>query len=166
MRRTKSGDLLIEIKGDSEQVEAVRAEVSRSAGEDIEVRTLQQKALLEIRDLDQWASQEEVIEAGVMASGANRDAVRMIGLRKRYGGTQTALVVVPTALCRNVLLQGRVRVGMVNCRVRQGVSRDRCFRCLSFGHTSKDCDGPDRSKWCKRCGSQSRFAKDCKTTLR
>jgi len=161
MRQTKSGDLLIEIKGDPEQVEAVRAEVSRSAGEDIEVRTLQQKALLEIRDLDQWASQEEVIDAVAMVTGANRDAVRTIGLRKCYGGTQTALVIAPAALCRNVLLQGRIRVGMVNCRVRQGVSRARCFRCLSFGHTSKDCGGPDRSKWCKRCGSQSHFAKDC-----
>lgn len=165
MRQTKSGDLLIEIKGDPEQVEAVWAEVSRSAGEDIEVRTLQQKALLEIRDMDQWVSQEEVIEAVVLTTGANRDAVRMIGLRKRYGGTQTALVVVPKVLCRNVLLQGRIRVGMVNCRVRQGVSRARCFRCLSFGYTSKDCDGPDRSKWCKRCGSQSHFAKDCNAAV-
>lgn len=72
------------------------------------MRTLQQKALLKIRDLDQWASQEEVIEAVVIATGANRDAVRIFGLRKCYGGTQTALVIVPTALCRNVLLQGRI----------------------------------------------------------
>jgi len=48
MRQTKSGELLIEIKGDSERVEAVRAEVSKSAGTDVEVISLQRKTLIEI----------------------------------------------------------------------------------------------------------------------
>lgn len=161
MRKTRSGDLLIEVKGDADQVEAVRAEVSRSAGDEVEVRTLQQKTLLEIRDLDQWIVKEEVADSVATATGTKRDAVRLLSLRVRYGGTQTALILAPKASCRNVLAQGRIQVGMVSCRIRQVEQKARCFKCLSFGHMSKDCDGPDRSKCCKRCGSQGHFAKDC-----
>lgn len=53
MRKTKAGRLLIEVKGNTDEVEAVRAEVSKSTVDDIKVRSLQQKSMLEIRDLDQ-----------------------------------------------------------------------------------------------------------------
>lgn len=161
MRKTRSGGILLEIKGDSSDVEAVRAEVQKSTGGVNVVRTLEQRTMLEIRDLDEWTNEEDVIEAVASATGAGRETLKVISLRKAYGGSQIALVLAPTALCRNVVAHGRLRIGLVNCRVRQGVNRARCFRCLSFGHTSKDCKGPDRSKWCRRCGSQSHFAKDC-----
>jgi len=50
MRQAKAGGLLIEVRGDVSQVEAVRTEIARSAGEDVTVKTLQQNSLLEIRD--------------------------------------------------------------------------------------------------------------------
>lgn len=125
------------------------------------MRTLHQKTLLEIRDLDKWIDEEEVADSVATAIGTKRDAVRLLSLRMRYGGTQTALILAPTASSRNVLAQGRIRVGIVSCRMRQGEQEARCFRCLSFGHMSKDCDGPDRSKCCKRGGNQGHVAKDC-----
>lgn len=42
MRQTKSGSLLIKMKGDQQQIEAIRAEVSRTAGANVEVRSMQQ----------------------------------------------------------------------------------------------------------------------------
>lgn len=161
MRKTKSGRLLIEVKGDTDEVEAVRAEVSKSAGDGIEVRFLQQKSMLEIRDLDQWTMADEVTDAVAVATGASRDTLRVISLRKGYGGVQTALVLVPTARCRNVVEHGRLRVGMVNCRIRQGERKIRCFRCLSFGHMSSQCKGSDRSQCCRRCGEVGHKADVC-----
>lgn len=58
--QAENGGLLIEVRGDQEHIEAVRAKVARSAGSDVQVKTLQQRALVEIQDLDQWTSSDEV----------------------------------------------------------------------------------------------------------
>lgn len=81
--------------------------------------------------------------------GINRDALKIISVRKRFEGTQSAIVLVPLAESRKLLAHGRIRVGLINCRVRLDDPRVRCFRCLSFGHMSKECKGPDRSDCCR-----------------
>lgn len=153
--------MLIELKGDQQKIEAVRAEVSRTAGAGIEVRSLQQKVMVKVRDLDQWTDGEEVAGAVAAETGIDRDALKVISIRKRFGGTQTALVMAPATACHKMLAHGRLRVGLVNCRVIQGDPRVRCFRCLSFGHMSKKCDGPDRSASCRRCGTPDHVAAAC-----
>lgn len=50
--QAKKGSLLIQIRGDANQMEAVRREVSGSAGTEIDVRALQDRSMVEIRDLD------------------------------------------------------------------------------------------------------------------
>lgn len=165
MRQTKSGGLLIEVRGDQTQIEAVRAEVAKSAGPGNEERTLQQRALVEVRDLDQWTSSNEVLDEVCRTTGAGQEAVKVISLRKRFGDSQMALVSRPLSDSRGLVSSGRLRIGMVSCKVRMAELKVRVFRCLAYGHTSKDCDGPDRSKWCKRCGSQSHFAKNCNAAV-
>lgn len=166
MRQAKSGGLLIEVRGNQTQIEAVRAEVAKSAGPGNEVRTLQQRALVEVRDLDQWTSSNEVLDEVCRSTCADQEAVKVISLRKRFGDSQMALVSLPLSDSRLLVSSGRLRIGMISCRVRMAEPKRRCFRCLAYGHSSKDCDGPDRSKWCKRCGSQSHFAKDCNAAVR
>ncbi|KAL4082665.1 hypothetical protein QTP88_029726 [Uroleucon formosanum] len=112
MRQAKSGGLLIEVRGDQVKLEAVRAEISRSAGAEYEVRALQQKVLVEVRDLDQWTTVDEVMEAMATATGSPPESLKVVSLRKRYEGTQTALVSLPVGASRGVLSLGRLRVGM------------------------------------------------------
>lgn len=118
MRQAKSGGLLIEVRGDQTQIEAVRAEVAKSAGPETEVRTLQQRALIEIRDLDQWTSSKEVLDEVCRSTGVGQEAVKVISLRKRFGDSQMALVSLPLSDSRGLVSSGRLRVGMVSCRVR------------------------------------------------
>lgn len=59
MRQTKTGDLVIEIIGDANLAEVVRAEVARSLGSG----TAEDFSLIEIRDLDGETTGEEVINA-------------------------------------------------------------------------------------------------------
>jgi len=152
MRQAKSGSLLIEVRGDQTQVEAVRAEVARSAGSEVEVRALQQRALVEICDLDQWTTPDEIVAAmSTAADAVGRDVIKVVSLRKRFGGSQTALVSISLGASRGLINSGRLLVGMVCCRDRMADPKVRCFRCLSW-HMAKDCGGPDRTNCCRRCG--------------
>lgn len=139
MRQARSGGLLIEVRGNNEEVSAVRAEIARSAGAETNVRSLQQRELFEIRDLDQWTDGPEVLEAVTAAAGCDSGTVRVVSMRKRFGGTQLALVSAPKEAAQAILRQGRLRVGMVSCSVRHCDSKIRCFRCLAYGHGSKAC---------------------------
>lgn len=47
MRKTKTGGLLIEVRGDSATIEIVKKEIARLADEEVNVRTIHQKVLLE-----------------------------------------------------------------------------------------------------------------------
>ncbi|CAI6347705.1 unnamed protein product [Macrosiphum euphorbiae] len=118
MRQAKAGGLLIEVRGDQARFDAVRAEISRSAGSEVEVRALQQRAMVEVRDLDQWSTVEEVAAATAAATGILSEQLKVFSLRKRFGGSQSALVLLPIGFARVLLNSGRLRVGMVSCRVR------------------------------------------------
>jgi len=167
MRQAKAGGLLIKVRGDQAQFEAVRAEISRSAGCEVEVRALQQRVVVEIRDLDQWSTTEEVAEATASATGIPSEQVRVFNLRKRYGGSQSVLASLPQEASRKLTNTGRLRIGVISCRVRTvDVSNRsiRCFRCLTFGHTAAKCEGPDRTECCRRCGESGHKAASCSAT--
>lgn len=85
----------------------------------------------------------------------------MVSLRKRFGGSQMALVSLPMEVSRKLINVGRLRIGMVSCRVRTADTKIRCFRCLAFRHTSNKCDGPDRTACCRRCGEAGHKAANC-----
>lgn len=119
MRRSKAGGLLIELKGNQKQIEGIRAEISRAARADIMVKSFQQRILVEIRDLDLWTDVDEVADAVVAATGASSEASKVLNLRTRHGGTQTALLLIPATASHSVLKNGRIHIGLVNCRIRQ-----------------------------------------------
>ena len=50
-------------------------------------------------------------------------------LYKRFGGVETAVVCLTEADARSLLGLGKLRVGWVNCRIREHVEVARCFRC-------------------------------------
>jgi len=63
MRQTKSSGLFIEVRGNDAKVESVRAEIERAAGENVGVRTLHRKTMLEVRDFDEWTTKDDVADA-------------------------------------------------------------------------------------------------------
>jgi len=62
MRKAKNGGILMEVHGDEAVVEAIRSEVVKSAGQDVSVRLLGQKTMLEIRDIDAWTDKEDIVD--------------------------------------------------------------------------------------------------------
>jgi len=148
MRQAKNGDLLIQIRGDANQVDAVRQEVTRSAGTDIEVRALQNRLMVEVRDLNEWTTREEIQESVSSIGRCEQAMVNVISLRKQYDGVQVALVLAPQDTVRWLSELGHVKVGMVYCCIRECDKRIRCYKCLAYGHDSKICRSTDQSKCC------------------
>lgn len=93
MRRSQQGNLLIEINGGAEAAERVRQEISRSLGPDIRMRRMGDDSTVEVLDLDELTTKEEVLAS--IAQTAEGCAARLVSLRQVYGNAQTAVVVVP-----------------------------------------------------------------------
>lgn len=157
MRKTTNGNLLIEINGGTDAAEAVKNEVARTLGPAAKVRQMMDEAPIEIRDLDEETTREEVLAAVSALSEAN--TARLVSLRIAYG--ETAVVVVPSVVARRICAVGRLRVGLVYARVRRAELPPRCLRCLAFGHLTRECNGADRSGKCLSCGLDGHFGRDC-----
>lgn len=162
MRRTTQGSLLIEINGGTEAAEKVRQEVARSLGPDVKVRRMGDEAPVEICDLDELVTKDEVLAA--VAQAIDGGATRLVSLRRTPWNSQTAVVVLPTLKARRLCASGRIRIGLVYARVRSTELLPRCYRCSGFGHYSRVCDGKDRSDVCWRCGHTGHFGRDCAAT--
>lgn len=125
-------------------MESIRAKVILSAGQDVSVRLLQQKTLVEIRDINAWSNREDIVESIAREAAVPRDNVKVINLRTSYGGSQTALILLLVSQACDVIEKGWMRISVVSCRVREAEKRNaRCFKCLAFGHESKECHGTD-----------------------
>jgi len=161
MRKTRSGDMIIEINGDSDKVEEVRKEIARVAGAGVSVSSLTQRGLLEIRDIDSWSEKCDVLKDIVDGHNIGLDSVKVISIRKAFGGTQTAVVLLPMRDAVRMSNVGSIKIGFVKCRVRLATGPIKCFRCLGSGHMSSGCTGPDRQRNCRRYGLDGHLAKEC-----
>uniref|UniRef100_A0ABD2XQ23 CCHC-type domain-containing protein n=1 Tax=Trichogramma kaykai TaxID=54128 RepID=A0ABD2XQ23_9HYME len=164
IRRSASGAMVLQLRKGVQNAAALGTELNGVLGEAATASALSHKTALEIRDLDECATKEEICTALCHQLGmANPvpDAVR--SLRKAYAGTQTAVSDLPDELAAKVLKLGHLRVGWVSGRVRERAEASRCFRCWEFDHVAARCAGPDRSKLCCRCGQDGYRAKTCRS---
>lgn len=161
MKQAKIGELIIEVNGGSEAAEVVQKEFERSLGPDATIKKMVDTAAVELHDLDAIITPEEVLEALSRELSGNAGNFRVINLRRTYGGAPTAIVRLSAPLARQLCHKGRLKVGLVYARTKPAVFLTRCFRCLSFGHVSRDCKGEDRSGCCWQCGVGGHFAKEC-----
>lgn len=159
MRQTKTGGLLIEINGSVDSAKRVKVEVELSLGPTVKVRLADNTVPVEVRDLDELTPREEIPEA--LLDQDRQNGAKVVSIRKTYGDAQTAIVMLPTEPAKRLCTAGRLRVGVVYARVRPTELRTQCYKCLTFGHLSHKCAGPDRSRCCWRCERTGHFSREC-----
>lgn len=99
LRQMRSGDLLIEVSGGVESAEQVPKEVSRFLGPEVNVHRLKNSAPVVIRDLDSETSKEEIMKA---LSSLEIVGARYVSIKKAYGGSQSAVVVLPVTAAKQL----------------------------------------------------------------
>ena len=163
IRKRATGDLLLEMSAAGRlKAEQFQSAVANQLKGKAEVKTLSGEVLLEIKDLDEVTTEEEIIEAFErQLDGAKERKVVVKSIRNAYGGTRTAVIAMPADLARKAVRMNKLRVGWVVCRIREKIVVTRCYRCWDFGHLARNCKGPDRSKSCHRCGGEGHLVRTC-----
>ena len=138
-------------------IPAFQKALDRAVGARAKIDALVSRRSLEIRDLDKTVEKEEEIAALAGALG-RPDLDGHCRLDTRFGGVRTAVAQLVDADASRLLQLGKVRVGCVNCRIREHAEVVRCFMC----HVSRGCTHPSRKDACWRCGDLTHRAKECK----
>lgn len=121
------------------------------------VKELMQYQKVVVQDLDELASEAEVLEAIAIATEGTVGEARVVTTIAANRKQKKMVVSLPTKAASMTRAIGKLRVGYVNCRVRQWEERGRgrCPRCLVVGHAPANCKGPNRQECCRACGVQA-----------
>ncbi|KAL7726025.1 hypothetical protein ACLKA6_005772 [Drosophila palustris] len=113
VRKTAKGDLLLRLsKKPAHSPEELQEAVGKALGNRAVVKKLSEMSLLEIRDLDELVTKEEVLEA---VRGATNDltiTIDMIrSLRAMRDGSQIATLNMPATKAKALADLGKIRIG-------------------------------------------------------
>lgn len=168
-RQTKNGGLLLTMaKGEEDDGKLKNVLSSKIAGLKIShgngnggSRTLH------VKDLDAVTTKEEVLKAvsAFLGEKYTEGKVRVTSLRQAFGSCKAATLQTEPEVADALLKQGRIKVGLIHCRIREREETLYCYRCWESGHMAKQCHGADRSSLCRRCGKTGHTAKECKGTI-
>ena len=161
VRRTQKEDILIVLEKTG-NIKSLNEALEKAVGKQAKVSALTRKRLVEIKDIDETVTVEEVLEAVSKIIDVTADQIsNSCRVRRGYGGMQTATMLLGEEVAQKLIMAGNIKIGWVNCRIREKPQITRCYRCLGFGHISTACRGPDRSKACYGCGGNGHVVKDC-----
>ncbi|KAH8313920.1 hypothetical protein KR044_010831, partial [Drosophila immigrans] len=97
IRKTAKGELLFELEKSADPItKGIHKAVQDFLGPSVEVIALTETSVIEVKDIDEVTSEEELLEALLTHFGEVRITKScIVSFRKAYGGTQTATLRLP-----------------------------------------------------------------------
>ena len=108
IRRTRKEEILLFLKKGGD-VSAFEKALDQAVGQRAEVKSLVSKRSLQVRELDETVTREEVVAVLCIALG-KPDLGDQCRLYKRFGGVQTTVVCLTEADARSLLGVGKLTV--------------------------------------------------------
>lgn len=133
--KTRLGNVRIELCRNTSDADNLKNAVSQAT--ENACRLFSNTVRMEIRDVDEEADEEEVMQAILQRIG-NLNA--QVPLTRRNTGRvmNTIVISVPTKVTAS-LTKDRLRIGYVNCRVRCLTYVKSCYKFQNLGHTRENC---------------------------
>ncbi|XP_039970040.1 uncharacterized protein LOC120781937 [Bactrocera tryoni] len=162
IKKTAKGEILLELKkAQTGSTKAYRDEMVKILGDQAQIRSLTQETTVEVRDLDDITTKEDIAQA----IRSEFEELRLFSeeciksIRPANAGTQKAIISLAKA--KHLLAAQKIKIGWTICRIREKAQLKKCYRCLEYGYVAKACSNPkDRSKSCIKCGEEGYFANE------
>lgn len=155
---TKAGHLRVVLNKATGNGEKISRTLQRAVGENAKSVTLKDKTTVQISDVDEEATNEDILTAITERAGIIEE-VNITSKRKVGRGVQLIYATIPTSAVHKVI--PRLRIGYTNCKVRQIINVKKCFKCQGFGHTRANCTGKEVTDQCWRCGETGHKSRAC-----
>jgi len=155
---TRAGHLRVVLNKETENGETVSKTLQKAIGDRAKTVTLKDLTKVQISDVDEEASDDEILAAIADKTG-NIDTANIVSKRKVGRGVQLVYVSVPSAVVHKVT--PRIRIGYTNCRTKPMIEVKKCFKCQSFGHTRSNCTEAEVEDRCWKCGEAGHKSRAC-----
>lgn len=141
--------------------EKLRTGVEAVLGANAGVRFRSNILCLEVQGLSVDDNTQD-IHVGFEREGRQTRDLRMKWVNHPHYGTQVPLVEVPEHVALRLLKKGRIRVGLVYCKLKLQPTRlTRCYRCHGYGQLAAEYERTNRSDRCLSCETQGHQARVC-----
>lgn len=165
LRKTATGNMLIEIPGNDKKEEADRLANEMR-------RVLEGKATIarpcikgEVRmfGLDDSITREEVREVIAKLGKCKDEDIRVGEIKTMRSGLGMVWVQCPLVSAVSLSNLEKVKIGWSVVRIELLKAREiQCYRCWQFGHLKLKCTASiDRTKLCYKCGLEGHRVRDC-----
>ena len=155
LSKTQSGNMLITLlKENMDKGQALQKAIAEVLKEEAQVICKGPQETMEIHDVDDITTKDDIVAALQKEAGDTSEIpVELIKIRKAHRGTQVATVTLPVATAQKLLDgNGKIRIGWVNCRIKEIKRPIQCFKCWHFGHHGFQCESKvNRSNLWIRC---------------
>lgn len=161
IKKTMKGDVLLEIQGDKNNAEVLKQKIQEKHAQ-AKITIKNSDDILHVTGIDGDIGVDEIVESIIESVGnAKREDVKVLSVRPNQRGSQNATIAVKKVIAQELARKGTIRIGWTPCKIRPRVNLLRCYKCLEFGHPTRDCEGTDRTKMCLKCGKEGHRAHNC-----
>jgi len=128
----------------------MKESIARVLDDAASVRAMSDDMVLDIRDIDSIATEQEICAAIASQFDIDGERIRVRSLRRGYAESQSTVISLPYSLGKAVLHRGEVPIGWTICRIRERTGPPRCFKCLEPGHIALKLQKPSLNLLCGR----------------
>ncbi|CAH1103759.1 unnamed protein product [Psylliodes chrysocephalus] len=119
------------------------------------------REVIHIKGMELNATKEEVKQAITTHVGKWDENNTISELRPLSNNTKAATVAINKTDGEMLLKERHIRIGIVRCRIEKKLTIPRCYKCWSYDHDARLCNGPDRTRTCFKCGKEQHAAREC-----
>jgi len=160
--KTKYGDVLITMDNGTNAPLQKTLTNNKFAKEDVVLRT-GKKRILHIKNIDAITDKTEIEEAIKSITLGTQGTMEITNIRPCYGNCQNATVKTSDEIADRLLHNGFVVIGFTRCKITERIEVERCNRCWAYDHSKVNCNGPDRTNMCLKCGQPGHKITDCRS---